>query len=121
MRANTRAMASLLQLLLILSSAAALGGDGMTVTITNNTTSDLLVTVNDMNTHPAQKLLSSETLNGFASVTVNLDPDASGRGHLSWSATTVGRDMRRCGHGDMPGLSDGDTVHVSANEECAAK
>jgi len=121
MRVNTRPIAWLLQLLLVLGSASALGGDGMTITINNNTTTALLVTIYDMNTLPAQKLLSSESVNGFASITVTIDPDASGQGHLSWSSTTVGRDARKCGHRDMPGLSDGDTVHVSANEECATK
>ena len=43
-RANTRPMASLLQVLLILGSASAFGGDGMTITTNNNATSDLLVT-----------------------------------------------------------------------------
>jgi hypothetical protein len=121
MRANTRPIASLLQVLLILGSASAFGGEGMTITINNNTTSDLLVTIYDMSTNPAQRLLSSESINGFASITVTIAADASGQGHLSWSATTLGPDMRRCGHRDKPGLSDGDTVHVFANDECATK
>jgi hypothetical protein len=67
-----------------------------------------------MSTNPAQRPLSSERINGFASITIRIAADASVQGHLSWSATTVGRDMRRCGHRDKPGLGDGDTIHVQA-------
>ena len=75
----------------------------------------------DLNAQPAQKVLSGEVINGFASIKISIAADDSGRGHLSWTATTVDRDMRRCGHHDKPKLNDGDTVHVYANSECAAR
>jgi hypothetical protein len=121
MRANRRSIASLLQVLAFLISNAAFGGEGMTITINNNTTDDLLVTVYDMSANPAQKLLASESVNGFASITVTIAADSQGQGHLSWSATTVGRDVHRCGHRDRSGLGDGDTVHVFADAECGTK
>ncbi len=78
----------------------------------------MLVTVYDLNTDPAQKILASQVINGFATVSVSVTADDSGHGHLSWSATTVDRDMRQCGHRDKPDLNDGDTVHVSADDDC---
>ncbi len=105
---------------LCLGSTTVFGGDGLTITINNNTTSSLLVSVYDRNVSPPQKVLSSEVVNGFASISVSITADDRGRGHLSWTATTPGHDMRRCGHRDKPNLNDGDTVHVYANADCRA-
>ena len=93
----------------------------MSITIDNNTTKNLLVTVYDLNINPARQVVSSATINGFASISVMIAADDSGRGHVSWTATTVDKDMRPCGHHDKPHLNDGDTVHVYANSQCAAK
>jgi hypothetical protein len=100
------------------STSVVAGGGGLTITISNDSTSNLLVTVYDQNTDPAQKILASQVINGFATVSVSVTADSSGHGHLSWSTTTVDPDMRRCGHRDKPGLNDGDTVHVSADGDC---
>jgi hypothetical protein len=108
-------------LLLILAGSAAPAGDGLTITLNNNTTGNLIVSVYDLNAQPQQKVLSGEVINGFASIKISITADDSGRGHLSWTATTVDRDMRRCGHHDKPKLNDGDTVHVYANSECAGR
>jgi hypothetical protein len=108
-------------LLLFVAGTAAPAGDGVSITLNNNTTGNLLVTVYDLNVTPAQKILSGELINGFASIKISIAADDSGRGHLSWTATTVDRDMRQCGHHNKPGLNDGDTVHVYANSECAAR
>jgi len=107
--------------LLLGAGTAALAGDGLTITLNNNTTGNLLVTVYDMNAQPPQKVISGAVINGFASIRISIAADDSGHGHLSWRATTVDRDMRRCGHHDKPKLNDGDTVHVYANGECAAR
>jgi hypothetical protein len=106
---------------LFMAASAALAGDGLTITINNNTTGNLLVTVYDRNAQPPQRVLSGEVINGFASIKISIAADDSGHGHLSWTATTVDRDMRRCGHHDKPKLNDGDTVHVYANSECSAR
>jgi len=108
-------------LLLFLAGTAALADDGLSITLNNNTTGNLRVTVYDMNAQPPQKVLSGEVINGFASIKISIAADDSGHGHLSWTATTVDRDMRRCGHHDKPKLNDGDTVRVYANSECAAR
>jgi hypothetical protein len=103
---------------LILMSTSAFG-DGMNVTINNNTAHNLLVTVYDLNSNPIQQVASSQTINGFASISVTLTRDASGRGHLRWTATTVDQNMRMCGHHDKPHLQEGDTVQVYVNSACA--
>jgi hypothetical protein len=99
-------------------TSAVAGDGGLTITISNDSTSNLLVTVYDLNTAPAQKILASQVINGFAAVSVSVTADDSGHGHLSWSATTQDRDMRQCGHRDKPDLNDGDTVHVTADDTC---
>ncbi|MGO9987311.1 MAG: hypothetical protein ACLPSY_00900 [Steroidobacteraceae bacterium] len=104
-------------LLLCLASASA-HAQGLTITIKNDTTSNIFVTVYDLNTNPVQKLLSNQLMNGFATVTVPLTSDSSGQGHLSWTAITVDPDMRQCGHNDKPNLSDGATVRVHADGDC---
>jgi len=117
MRALSRSMSITLSAAVILGSAA-LGDNGMTIIINNNTTKNLLVTVYDLNANPPQKVASSATLNGFASISVMVSADDSGQGHVSWTATTVDRDMRMCGNHDNPGVNDGDTVRVFADSSC---
>lgn len=104
--------------LLVVTSVTALAGDGVNITISNNTTKDLLVTVYDLNSNPVTRLLSSQTINGFSSVSITLVANGFGEGHLSWTATTIGPDMRSCAHRDRPHLIDGGTVHVYAGSEC---
>jgi hypothetical protein len=103
---------------MLYAAGAALAGDGVTVRILNDTPDALSVTIFDRNVQPAQAVVSSEVINGNASLSVSVTADASGRGHLSWTATTVDRDMRRCGHRDKPGVNDGDTIRVHANRSC---
>ena len=106
---------------MLCAGGAALAGDGVTVTILNDTPDALSVTIYDRNVRPAQAVVSSEVINGNASLSVSVTADASGRGHLSWTATTVDRDMRRCGHKDKPGVNDGDTIRVRANRSCPGR
>jgi hypothetical protein len=120
MRTFNRLTWTLIHGLLLLSCASAFGDGAVTITIDNNTTKNLLVTVYDLNARPAQRVLSSATINSFASVTVMIAADDSGQVHLSWTATSGDRSMRTCGHRDKPGLDNGDKVHVYANSECAA-
>jgi hypothetical protein len=102
-----------------LSGSSARGGDDvLTITIDNNSSDNLLVTVYDQNTTPPQRVLSTTEIYGSASISVSISPDASGMGHLSWNAMTMDHDMRRCGHNDKPNLSDGDTVNVHADNDC---
>ena len=100
MRVATSSPKRLFQVLFITMSVSAVGGEGLSVSINNNTTDDLLVTVYDLNRNPAVRVMSEQMINGFASLSVIVVADDSGEGHLSWTATTVGRDMRMCGHDD---------------------
>jgi hypothetical protein len=99
-------------------SIPALGQEGLTVTITNDTSDAIYVTAYDRNANPPQVVLSNRAIYGSASLTVTITADASGRGHLSWTATTIDRNMRRCGHNDKPKLNDGDSVKVHADATC---
>jgi hypothetical protein len=118
MHSLNRSIVTAIGLLLTVGSVPAVGGSGMTITINNNTTSDLLVTAYDLNAGSAQKVLSNEKINSFASIVVPINMDESGFGHLSWSATSVSRDSRMCARSDAAGLSDTDTVHVYADAAC---
>jgi len=117
----TRAFGRIILALACLSSsiAASLGGDGLMITINNDGTDNLFVTVYDRSSSPPQKVLSHTALYGNASISVSISADRSGHGHLSWSAITTDHDMRRCGHKEKSGLNDGDTVNVHADHECA--
>jgi hypothetical protein len=102
----------------MLASASVFGGSGLTVTVKNATTDTLLVSVYDLNASPPQMILSSEVINGNASVAVSIAADDQGHGRLSWRARTSDSDRRMCGRGDTGNLNDGDTVSVHADTEC---
>jgi hypothetical protein len=104
--------------LLALAAAPALADPGVSIAISNNTTSNLLVTVYDKSTQPPEKVVPGQVINSFASILVSVGADGSGYGHVSWRAATVAPDMRRCAHHDRPHLNDGATVHVYANRRC---
>jgi hypothetical protein len=105
-------------LMVLVCGAAALADNGMTITISNDTSRDLVVTIYDLNASPGSRVLSGERISSFATIKVTIAQDASGRGHLRWTATSGGRDDRTCGQRDKPGLNDGDTVHVRADSPC---
>jgi hypothetical protein len=102
----------------LICSSASVGDDILTITINNNTSDNLLVTVYDQNTSPAQRVLSTTPIYGNASIAVAISPDGAGKGHLSWTAMTIDHDMRQCGHNDKAGLNDGDIVNVQADSDC---
>jgi hypothetical protein len=118
MRVFNRSANWLVRGALIVMSVSAFGDEGLSITINNNTTDNLVVTVYDLNASPVARVLSNATINGFASLTVTISADNSGAGHLSWTAITGGRDMRRCGGRDKPNLNDGDTVNVYTDSDC---
>ncbi len=118
---NPMKVSALLLATMLCTGGAALAGEGVTVTVLNDTPDPLTVTIYDRNARPPQAVVSGEVINGNASISVSVTADASGRGHLSWTATTGDRDMRRCGHKDKPGVNDGDTIHVHAGDTCASR
>jgi hypothetical protein len=107
-------------LCLPLIGTIAYAGDPVQITITNDGTDDVLVTVRDMNTRPHIKVLDGQRISGFASVPVSVTAGATGTGQVSWTAVTTDPDVRRCGHGDKPTLANFDTVRVFAHSKCPA-
>ena len=118
MRACHRLTITLASLWFGLSSVSAFG-EGLTITISNDTSDNINVTAYDRNTNPPQMVLASRRIYGSASLTVSISADSFGQGHLSWTATTIDRDMHMCGHNDEPSLNDGDRVNVHADSDCA--
>jgi hypothetical protein len=118
MPAFNRLTMALAYLLFSLGSAAVFGGDSLMITINNDSSDNLLVTVYDQTTNPPQLVLSRNAIYGNASISVSITTDSSGQGHLSWTAMTADHDMRMCGHNDRPNLNDGDTVNVHADNDC---
>ena len=96
----------------------ARANDTVSLTITNDNTDDILVTVYDMNTRPHAKALDGQRISGFASLPVSVTAGAGGTGHVYWRATTLDPNTPRCGQRDKAGLQNGDSVHVSAHSEC---
>jgi hypothetical protein len=121
MRNFKRRFAAPFYLLLSLGSVSVFGqqGGGVMLTISNDTSNNLLVTVYDMGTSPRQQVLSSRLINGNGSITVSVTQDTSGQGHVWWTAMNLDRDMRKCGHDDKTNLNDGDTVNVYADGDCS--
>jgi hypothetical protein len=102
----------------MLGDVAGAGGDVIPITITNDNAGAISVTVYDENLTPRAAILSSQSISGFASIPISVGADASGYGHISWTATTDGNFDHRCGHRDKPGLRNGSVVHVRADSNC---
>jgi hypothetical protein len=119
MRGNIKAALILLSLPLLMVGTA-LGGEGVQVKITNDGTSDIVVTVYDMNANPQRVVLQNARINGFTSVPISAIGDASGRANLSWTATSTGTASPRCGHNDTRGVGNDAAVSVYADSSCSA-
>ncbi|HTV98141.1 MAG TPA: hypothetical protein VME42_19270 [Steroidobacteraceae bacterium] len=106
---------------LLLVSAAALGGlNGVDVTITNDGTEDVVVTVYDTSVHPHSVVLEHERINGFTQIPLSLSADENGRGNLAWVAVSADPNSRKCGHAIREGLRDSTSVHVHADSDCGS-
>jgi hypothetical protein len=110
--------ASLMMSCLPLLWATAYGGEGVEVKITNDGTEDILVTVYDTNTSPRQAVLVNTRINGFTSVPISLVGDATGKAHLSWTATSADSTSPRCGHASTA-ASNTDSVNVHVDSSCS--
>jgi len=112
------ALAGAIPLLFLASTAS--GGEGIQVSITNDGTDDILVTVYDMTVGPNAVVLSHARINGFTTVPLSVAPDATGRANVSWTAVTADANGRKCGHADHVGLRDSASVTVRADSNCPA-
>jgi hypothetical protein len=106
-------------LALSLGIPAALAADGLMITINNDSSDSLFITVYDRSLSPPQQILSHTALYGNASISVSIGADSSGHGRMSWTAITIDHHMRKCGHNQKSHLNDGDTVNVHADGDCA--
>jgi hypothetical protein len=103
---------------LCFAGAAALGGEGVQVKVTNDGTQDILVTVYDMSARTPRVVLENERINGFTSVPINALSGASGRAVLSWKATSMDRTSPACGHEEGVQISDASALNVRADSSC---
>ncbi len=121
MRLSIRVIAAFLALCLLTlagSATPALADARITLHIANGSVDSLIVTLYDRNLRRRQQVLSGQVINGNASISITVSADSSGQGHVAWTAMTVDRDMRQCGHEDKRGVYDGSTVQVFADSAC---
>jgi hypothetical protein len=97
----------------------ALGDGPLTVHVANDTVDNLVVTLYDRNLSQNQPVLSGHVIYSHASMVTQISADASGQGHVHWTAMTTDRAMRECGHDTQRGINDGDTIHVHAEGPCS--
>jgi hypothetical protein len=110
----------LLVLVVAVQVRAALGDGTLTIHVVNDTIDNLVVSLYDRNSGQNQAVLSGQVLYSNASVVTQISADASGQGHVYWTAMTKDRDMRHCGHRAERGINDGDTIHVRAEGPCSS-
>jgi hypothetical protein len=104
--------------LTLLGTTAAVADDTVSLRIYNDGADDIVVTVYDMNAQPPGAVLASQRINGFAWIPVSVTAGAVGNGHIMWIARTAGASFHRCGHQEMRGLANDDSVRVSADSKC---
>jgi hypothetical protein len=98
---------------------SALGDGTLTIHVANDTIDNLVVTLDDRNLSLHQTVLSGQVTYSNASIVTSISADASGQGHVYWTAMTTDREMRPCGHQGEQGINDGDTIHVYAEGRCS--
>jgi hypothetical protein len=103
----------------VMLAHTAYGGEGVEVKITNDGTSDIIVTVYDMNTNPRKMVLTNARINGFTSVPISLVGNANGEASLSWTATSTDGVSKKCGHAETT-VSNSASVNVHADSACSA-
>jgi hypothetical protein len=101
------------------SRSSALADGTLTIHVANDSVDSLIVSLYDRNLRRRQNVLSGQVIDGNASISVTISADAAGQGHVYWTAMTVDRDMRQCGHHDKRGVNDGETIHVTADGRCS--
>ncbi len=106
---------------LLLAGMNLRAADKVGITLINDGTDDIYVTLYDMNTHPRSKLLAHQLISGFASVPISVTADSQGNGHVYWTAATAGADVRQCGNKDKASLRSEASVHVYARSNCPAR
>lgn len=107
---------------LYLSFVAAVpaGNVDIDLRITNDGTTNIFVTVYDMNLNPpGMTTIHHERINGFTSVPVSVSADSNGRAKVYWTATSVDTFGRKCGQGATNDLNNRAAVRVRADSNCS--
>ena len=104
--------------LMLLGARTTFGDDLINIRVYNDTAEKIVVTVYDMNAQPPGAVLASQRINGFAWIPVSVTAGAVGNGHIMWTARTAGASFHRCGHQEMRGLANDDSVRVFADSKC---
>jgi len=99
-------------------STAALGGDSLPITLTNDDSESILVTAYDVNVQPRAAILTGVKISGFASIPLAITPGADGYGHIIWSATSADAFSRQCGYRDRARIANNAVIHIRATSEC---
>ena len=107
-----------LSLTTMLLTTAARADDTVSRRIYNDGADNMVVTVYDMNAKPPAAVLASQRINGFAWIPVSVTAGAVGNCHIMWIARTAGASFHKCGHQEMRGLADDDSVRVFADSKC---
>jgi hypothetical protein len=107
-------------LVAVLMSAAARADDGVPITITNDGTSDIVVTVYDLNATPHRAVVTGERINGFSSIPISVTPGRDGTAHVAWTANAVDPSSHLCGHANRRGLQSSASVSVHADTLCTS-
>ena len=110
----------LFALALLLVAGSAVSG-GMSLKCTNDGIVDIFVTVYDMSTTPATTVINHQRMNGFTSIPISANLDATGKASLSWTAISVDDRDRQCGHGTNTNLEDGASLNVHVDSACAGQ
>jgi hypothetical protein len=121
-RVHNQSLLGLLTLVALVSLSvrtSALGDGTLTIHVANDTIDNLVVTLDDRNLSPHQTVLSGQVIYSNASIVTSISADASGQGHVYWTAMTMDREMRHCGHHGEQGINDGDTIRVYADGPCS--
>ncbi len=103
---------------LMLGGGAALGDEGISIHITNDSTVDIYVTVSDANSRAP--IIEHQRLNGFATLPITAAADDKGRANITWTTISVDNNDRHCGHGTRNGLENDATVNVHADASCGS-
>jgi hypothetical protein len=89
------------------------------LTVTNNGTTNIFVTVYDMSANPPHmSVMHHIRINGFTSVPISVSADSNGRANVYWTATTVDTFSQRCGRGATSDLDRNAAVKVQADSTC---
>ena len=94
---------------------------GINLKCTNDGSVDIFVTVYDISTTPATMIVRSQRMNGFTSIPISANLDATGKASLSWTAISVDDRDRQCGHGTNTNLEDGASLNVHVDSACAGQ